>query len=78
MMGWLRALRPTVLLRWVELEVVKTSSYVRQVACQWRWGFRGPRHISFFIDDEIQTPEANGCPENPDRVVVVASHLELG
>lgn len=66
-----------VLLRWVESEVTETSGYAEQVACQGRRVFRGPRHL-FFVDDEIQTPKANGHPRSLDRVAVVASHQELG
>jgi hypothetical protein len=66
-----------VLLRWVESEVTETSSYVGEVACQGRLGFRGPRHLSFF-DDKIQTLEANDRPWSPDRATIVASHPELG
>jgi hypothetical protein len=67
-----------VLLWWVESEVVETSGYVGEVDCQGRRGLRGPHHLSFFVDDEIQNPEANGRPRSPDHTIVIASHPELG
>jgi hypothetical protein len=64
-------------LRWVQSEVAETYGYIGQVVCQGRRGLRGPRHLSF-VDDEIQTPKANGCPGSLDRGTVVGSHPELG
>jgi hypothetical protein len=41
------------------------------------WSFQDPCHLSFLIDDEIQTPETDGCSGDPDCTAVIASHLEL-
>jgi hypothetical protein len=75
--GSWRSLRPTIPLRWIEAKVTETSGYVGQVVCQGRWGFQGPRHLSFFVDDKVQTPEANGRPGSLGHIAIVASHPEL-
>jgi hypothetical protein len=77
MIGSRWALRPAVPLRWVEPEVTETSGYIEQVSCQGRRGFWGPRHLSFFINDEVQSLKANGCPGSLGRTAVVAIHPEL-
>jgi hypothetical protein len=39
-------------------------------------GFRGPNHLPFVVEDEVETPETDGHPKGTDDVV--ASHPDLG
>jgi hypothetical protein len=46
-----------------DLQLRRASRLPRETRLQ----FHGPHHISLFINDEMNTPEANGRPGSLDR-----------